>query len=123
MKKLRPAVVLTIGITGLTGTLLAGCSGAAAPPATTTPRMSVTESCTYLNTDAFVPSGSDKEKAGQISEHYRNVADKVAPEVAEPIQQMADIMKQVAASSTGTQTQDQLTQLRQQLDKIGQHCK
>ncbi|MGO4490616.1 hypothetical protein AB4Y86_00800 [Arthrobacter sp. 2YAF22_2] len=117
MKKLLSAVVV------LTGALLAGCAGPATPPATTTPRMSVDESCKFLNTDTFVPQGSDKEKAAQISQHYQDVANKVAPEVAEPIQQMSDIMKQVAASSTGTQTPDQLTQLRQQLDKIGQHCK
>ncbi|MCX6499247.1 MAG: hypothetical protein NTU93_10665 [Arthrobacter sp.] len=117
MKKLLPAVVL------LTGMLLAGCAGAPTPPVTTTPRLSVDDSCKFLNTDTFVPEGSDKEKAAQISQHYKDVADKVAPEIAEPIQQMSDIMKQVAASSTGTQTQDQLTQLRQQLDKIGQHCK
>jgi hypothetical protein len=85
--------------------------------------MSVAESCTFLNTDAFVPTGSDKEKAGQISQHYQEVADKVAPEVAEPIQQMSNIMKDVAASASGKQTGEQLTQLRQQLDKIGQHCK
>ncbi len=115
MKKLLPAVVL------VAGTLLAGCSGSPAPSAT--PRMSVEESCKFLNTDTFVPKGSDKEKAGQIGQHYQEVADKVAPEVAEPIQKMADIMKQVGDSPTGIQTSEQLTQLRQQMDQIGQHCK
>ncbi len=115
MKKLLPAVVL------VAGTLLAGCSGTAAPSAT--PRMSVEESCKFLTTDTFVPTGSDKEKAGQIGQHYQEVADKVAPEVSEPIQQMADIMKQVGSSPTGRQTTEQLTQLRQQMDKIGVHCK
>ncbi len=47
----------------------------------------------------------------------------MAPEVAGPIQKMADIMKQVGDSATGIQTADQLTQLRQQMDQIGQHCK
>lgn len=118
MKKLLPAVVLAAGM------LLAGCSGAGAPAATTaTPRMSVDESCKFLNTDTFAPTGSDKEKAAQISKHYQEVADKVAPEIAAPIQKMADVMKQVANSSTGVQTSDQLTQLRQQMDQIGQHCK
>ena len=117
MKKLLPAVVLAAGM------LLAGCSGSATPAATTTPRMSVDESCKFLNTDTFTPTGSDKEKAGQIGQHYQEVADKVAPEVAEPIQKMADIMKQVGQSPTGVQTSDQLTQLRQQMDRIGQHCK
>ena len=115
MKKLLPAVVLVAGM------LLSGCAGSAAPSAT--PRMSVEESCKFLNTDTFVPKGSDKEKAGQIGQHYQEVADKVAPEVSEPIQKMADIMKQVAGSPTGVQTSEQLTQLRQQMDKIGQHCK
>ena len=117
MKKLLPAVVLAAGM------LLAGCSGSAPTPATSTPRMSVDESCKFLNTDTFVPTGSDKEKAAQIGQHYQEVADKVAPEVAGPIQKMADIMKQVGDSATGIQTADPLTQLRQQMDQIGQHCK
>ncbi len=54
MKKLLPAVVLAAGM------LLAGCSGSAPTPATSTPRMSVDESCKFLNTDTFVPTGSDK---------------------------------------------------------------
>jgi hypothetical protein len=117
VKKLLPVLVVAAG------TLLAGCAGSATPPATTTPRMSVEESCKFLNTDTFVPTGSDKEKAGQIGQHYQEVADKVAPEIAEPIQQMADIMKKVGDSPTGRQTSEQLAQLRQQMDKIGQHCK
>lgn len=115
MKKLLPAVVV------LAATLLTGCGGTPAPSAT--PRMSVEESCKFLNTDTFVPKGSDKEKAGQIGQHYQEVADRVAPEIAEPIQSMADVMNQVATSTTGRQTSEQLTQLRQQMDKIGQHCK
>jgi len=117
VKKLLPVLAL------VAGTLLAGCSGSATPPATTTPRMSVEESCKFLTTDTFVPKGNDKEKATQIGQHYQEVADKVAPEVSEPIQQMADIMKQVGSSPTGRQTAEQLTQLRQQMDKIGVHCK
>ncbi len=117
MKKLLPAVVL------LTGTLLAGCAGTASQPATTPARLSVEESCKFLTTDTFVPTGSDKEKAAQIGQHYQEVADKVAPEIAGPIQQMADVMKQVGDSPTGRQTSEQLTRLRQQMDQIGQHCK
>jgi hypothetical protein len=116
VQKLLPAVVLAAGL------VLSGCSGSAVPAATT-PRMSVDESCKFLTTDTFAPTGSDKEKAAQISQHYHEVADKVAPEVAEPIQKMADIMKQVADSPAGVQTSDQLAQLRQQMDQIGQHCK
>ena len=63
--------------------------------------MSVPDSCKFLNTDTFVPTGSQQEQAAQISKHYQEVADKVAPEVAAPIQKMADIMKQVADSPHG----------------------
>ncbi len=118
MKKLLTAVVL------VAGTLLTGCAGATTPPTpSATPKLSVEESCTFLNTDTFVPSGSAKEQAGQIGQHYQEVADKVAPEVGAPIQQMADIMKQVAASPTGTKTDEQTAQLTEQINKIGQYCK
>ena len=116
MKKLLPAVVLAAG------TLLAGCSGSATPPATTTPRMSVDESCKFLNTDTFVPTGTDKEKASQIGRHYQEVADKVAAEVSAPIQKMADVMKDVAAAD-GNQTPEQTAQFREQINKIGEYCK
>lgn len=117
MKKLLPVLAVAAGM------LLAGCAGSATPSAPTTPRMSVQESCKFLTTDTFAPTGNDKERAGQIGQHYQEVADKVAPEVSEPIQQMANIMKQVGSSATGRQTPEQLTQLRQQMDKIGEHCK
>ena len=89
MKKLLPAVVV------LAGLLLAGCAA--------TPKMSVPESCAFLNQDTFVPTGNQQQQAEQISKHYQEVADKVAPEVAAPIQKMADIMKQVAGTSLGRQ--------------------
>ena len=85
--------------------------------------MSVADSCKFLNTDTFVPTGSQKEQAAQISKHYQEVADKVAPEVAEPIQKMADIMKQVADSPQGTKTAEQTNQFRKQINKIGEYCK
>ncbi|MFE4229358.1 hypothetical protein ACFRJ8_15895 [Arthrobacter sp. NPDC056886] len=116
MKKLLTAVVL------VAGTMLSGCAGSATAPSAT-PKMSVEESCKFLNTDTFAPSGSAKEQAGQIGQHYQEVADKVAPEVGAPIQQMADIMKQVAASPTGTKTAEQTAQLTEQINKIGQYCK
>ena len=115
MTKLLPAVVV------LAGLLLAGCSGATTP-APTQSRMSVPDSCQFLTTDTFVPTGSQKEQAEQISRHYQEVADKVAPEVGDPIQKMADIMKQVADSPEGTQTADQKTRLQDQINKIGEHC-
>ena len=70
MKKLLPAVVL------LAGLLLTGCAA--------TPKMSVPESCAFLNQDTFVPTGNQQQQAEQISKHYQEVADKVAPEVAAP---------------------------------------
>lgn len=119
MKKLLPAVVVVAGL------LLTGCAGASTPAATPspTPKMSVDESCKFLNTDTFVPTGTPKEQAGQIGKHYQEVADKVAPEVGAPIQKMADIMKQVADSPDGSKTTDQTTQLTDQINKIGQYCK
>jgi len=117
VKKLLTAVVL------VAGTMLTGCAGSAPQTPSATPKLSVEESCKFLNTDTFVPSGSAKEQAGQIGQHYQEVADKVAPEVGAPIQQMADIMKQVAASPTGTKTDEQTAQLTEQINKIGQYCK
>ncbi|MEO5779478.1 MULTISPECIES: hypothetical protein [Arthrobacter] len=111
MKKLVPAVVLAAGM------LLTGCAGG------TTTRLSVEESCTFLNGDTFVPTGSPQEQAGQISQHYQEVADKVAPEISAPIGKMADIMKQVAESPTGAKTADQTAGLTEQLNKIGEYCK
>jgi len=93
------------------------------PTPTATPKLSIAESCKFLNTDTFVPSGSAKEQAGQIGQHYQEVADKVAPEVGAPIQKMADIMKQVAASPDGTKTSQQTAELTQEINKIGQYCK
>ncbi|RKR18984.1 hypothetical protein [Arthrobacter oryzae] len=118
MKKLLTAVAL------VAGTLLTGCAGSTTPATPSpTPKLSVEESCKFLNTDTFVPSGTAKEQAGQIGQHYQEVADKVAPEVGAPIQKMADIMKQVAASPTGTKTNEQTAQLTQEINKIGQYCK
>ena len=115
MKKLPAAVVL------LVGTLLTGCAGSGPTPAPA--RMSVQESCTFLNGDNFVPTGTQKERAGQIAQHYQEVADKVAPEVSAPIQKMADVMKEVAATADGTQTAEQTDQFREQINKIGEFCK
>lgn len=113
MKKLAAAVVL------LAGTLLTGCGGSEPGPA----RMSVEESCTFLNGDNFAPSGTQKERADQIARHYQEVADKVAPEVAAPIQAMAEVMKDVAATADGAQTAEQTAKFRDQINKIGEYCK
>ena len=109
MKKLLPAVVL------LAGFLLTGCTAA--------PRMSVPESCAFLTEDTFVPTGNQQQQAEQISKHYQEVADKVAPEVADPIQKMADIMKQVAGTSLGARSDEQTKQLTEQNNRIGEYCK
>lgn len=109
MKKPLAAVVLVAGM------LLSGCAG--------TPKMSVEESCKFLNGDTFVPSGNQQQQADQIAKHYQEVADKVAPEVAEPIQKMADIMKKVAGTSLGDKSPEQTAQLSEQNNRIGELCK
>ena len=109
MKKLLPAVVLSMGL------LLTGCAG--------TPKMSVPDSCAFLNKDTFVPTGNQQQKADQIAKHYQEVADKVAPEVAAPIQKMADTMKQVAGTSLGAESAEQTKKLTEQHNKIGEYCK
>ena len=109
MKKLLPAVVLVAGL------LLTGCAG--------TPKMSIPDSCAFLNEDTFVPTGNQQQQAEQISKHYQEVADKVAPEVADPIQKMADIMKQVAGTSLGARSDEQTKQLTEQNNRIGEYCK
>lgn len=109
MKMLLPAVVLA------TGLLLTGCAG--------TPKMSVPESCAFLNKDTFVPTGNQQQQADQIAKHYQEVADKVAPEVAAPIQKMADVMKKVAGTSLGAKSDEQTKQLTEQNNKIGEYCK
>jgi hypothetical protein len=109
VKKLLPAVVL------LAGVLLTGCAG--------TPKMSIPESCAFLKTDTFVPTGNQQQQAEQISQHYQEVADKVAPEVAAPIRKMSEIMKAVAGNSLGDRNAEQDKQLAEQLNKVGEHCK
>ncbi len=111
MKKLVPAVVVVAGL------LLTGCASG------TSPKLSVDESCTFLNADTFVPTGTAQEQAGQIGQHYQEVADKVAPEIGDPIQKMADIMKEVAQTPDGSKTAEQTAQLTEQLNKIGEYCK
>ena len=109
MKKLLPAVVLVAGL------LLTGCAG--------TPKMSIPDSCTFLNKDTFVPTGNQQQQAEQIAKHYQEVADKVAQDVADPIQKMADIMKQVAGTSLGNKSAEQTAELARQNNRIGEVCK
>ena len=109
MKKLLPAVAL------LAGLLMSGCAA--------TPKMTIPESCAFLNQDTFGPTGNEQQQAEQIAKHYQEVADKVAPEVADPIQKMADIMKQAAGTSLGSKSDEQNKQLAEQMNKIGEYCK
>ena len=109
MTKLLPAVVL------LAGLLLTGCAG--------TPKMSIPDSCAFLNKDTFVPTGNQQQQAEQIAKHYQEVADKVAQDVADPIQKMADIMKQVAGTSLGNKSAEQTAELARQNNRIGEVCK
>lgn len=109
MNKPLAAVVLGASI------LLTGCAG--------TPRMSVEESCEFLSKDTFAPSGNQQQQADQLAKHYQEVADKVAPEVAEPIQKMADVMKEAAGTSLGTRSAEQTQQLTAQNNRIGEVCK
>jgi hypothetical protein len=109
VKKLLPAVVV------LAGLLLTGCAA--------TPKMSIPDSCAFLNKDTFVPTGNQQQQAEQIAKHYQEVADKVAPEVAAPIQKMADVMKDVSGSSLGAKSDEQTKQLAEQMNKIGEYCK
>jgi Skp family chaperone for outer membrane proteins len=108
VKKPLAAVVLVAGM------LLSGCG---------TPKMSVEESCKFLNGDTFVPSGNQQQQADQIAKHYQEVADKVAQELADPIQKMADVMKQVAGTSLGDKSAEQLDELKKQNNRIGEVCK
>ncbi|MDQ4047319.1 MAG: hypothetical protein M3127_08150 [Actinomycetota bacterium] len=108
MKKLLPAVVIAC-------LLLTGCGG--------TPRMSVAESCTFLSGDTFKPTGNQQQQADQIAKHYQEVADKVAPEIADPIQKMADVMKQVAGTALGDKSEAQIAELTKQNNRIGDICK
>jgi len=111
-----------LAIVLLAGILTTGCTGAGTPNASAAPRMSVDESCKFLNGDTFVPTGTAQEQADQIAKHYQEVADKVAPEVADPIQKMADVMKEVARTPGATKSAEQTARLTEQMNKIGQYC-
>ncbi|WP_159704601.1 hypothetical protein [Arthrobacter sp. 18067] len=109
----RSAVALSAGLTA--ALLLGGCAG--------TPKMDVTASCEFLNNDAFRPDGNQQQQSKQIAAHYHEIADKLAPEIGNPIKEMAAIMDQAAASSLGAATPDQQEKLKVQFNKIGEYCK
>ncbi|MEV4952795.1 hypothetical protein [Paenarthrobacter nitroguajacolicus] len=95
--------------------LLGGCSG--------TQTMDVTASCEFLNNDTFKPDGNQQQQSKQIAEHYHEIAGKLAPEIGNPIKEMAAIMDEAASSSLGAATQDQQEKLKVQFNKIGEYCK
>lgn len=85
--------------------------------------MDVAASCAFLNDDTFKPDGNQQQQSKQIAEHYHQIADKLAPEIGNPIKQMAAIMDEAAGSSLGAATQDQQEKLKVQFNKIGEYCK
>ncbi|MGR0161775.1 hypothetical protein [Paenarthrobacter nitroguajacolicus] len=95
--------------------LLSGCGG--------TQTMDVAASCEFLNNDAFKPDGNQQQQSKQIAGHYHEIAGKLAPEIGNPIKEMAAIMDEAAASSLGAATQDQQEKLKVQFNKIGEYCK
>lgn len=109
----RSAALVSAGLAVVL--LLGGCAG--------TPRMDVKASCEFLNNDAFKPDGNQQQQSKQIAEHYHQIADKLAPEIGDPIKEMAAIMDKAAASSLGAATQEQQQQLTVHFNTIGEYCK
>ncbi|TVU61305.1 hypothetical protein FQP90_14975 [Paenarthrobacter nitroguajacolicus] len=109
----RSAVLLSAGLAA--ALLVGGCAG--------TPRMDVKASCEFLNNDTFKPDGNQQQQSKQIAEHYHQIADKLAPEIGDPIKEMAAIMDKAAASSLGAATQEQQQQLTVHFNTIGEYCK
>ncbi|WGM21478.1 hypothetical protein QEH68_04665 [Paenarthrobacter sp. OM7] len=109
----RSAVALSAGLAAVL--LLGGCAG--------TPKMDVAASCEFLNNDTFKPEGNQQQQSKQIAAHYHGIADKLAPEIGNPIKDMAAIMDEAAASSLGAATKDQQEKLTVQFNKIGEYCK
>ena len=117
MVKPRAGVVRSAMVSaGLAASLLlSGCSG--------TQTMDVTASCEFLNNDTFKPDGNQQQQSKKIAEHYHEIAVKLAPEIGNPIKEMAAIMDEAASSSLGAATQDQQEKLKVQFNKIGEYCK
>ncbi|KUM34667.1 hypothetical protein [Arthrobacter sp. EpRS71] len=117
MLKSRAGVVRSAVVTaGLAAALLlSGCGGAQT--------MDVKASCAFLNDDTFKPDGNQQQQSKQIAEHYHQIAGKLAPEIGNPIKEMAAIMDEAAGSSLGAATQDQQEKLKVQFNKIGEYCK
>ncbi|MFJ5957672.1 hypothetical protein ACIQC5_17160 [Paenarthrobacter sp. NPDC092416] len=109
----RLPAVLAAGLAA--ALLLAGCGG--------TPRLDVKASCEFLNNDSFKPDGNQQQQSKQLAAHYSELGEKLAPEIADPIKEMAKIMDKAAASSLGAATQEEQQQLKVQFNKIGEFCK
>ncbi|WP_422935529.1 hypothetical protein [Sinomonas sp. P47F7] len=110
MKKSSIAVALAVTAT----MLLTACGGDG--------RMNVQDSCKYLNSDTFKPTGTQLQQAKQIADHYADVAKKVDPSIAGFIQTMADLEKKAADSATGVVGADQQKQIGDALNSVGKVC-
>lgn len=85
-------------------------------------RMSVQDSCKFLSTDVFQPTGNAVQQARQKADHYKEVAAKVDPAIGAFIQTMADLEQKVASSSTAVATPEQQKQLTDAFNNIGKVC-
>ena len=106
----RSALALALAAT----MLLTACGGDG--------RLSVQESCKFLSTDVFQPTGNAIQQARQKADHYKEVAQKVDPAIGAFIQTMADLEQKVASSSTGVATPEQQKQLADAFNSIGKVC-
>lgn len=94
--------------------LLTACGGS--------DRMSVQDSCKFLSTDVFQPTGNAIQQAHQKADHYKEVAKKVDPAIGAFIETMAGLEDKIAASSSGLATPDQQKQLGDAFNSIGKVC-
>jgi hypothetical protein len=85
-------------------------------------RMSIQDSCRYLQSDNFQPTGTQVEQAKQSAEHFADVAKKVDPSIGVLIQNMADVQKKMADSSAGVLSADQKKQLTDAYNSVGKIC-
>lgn len=113
MRKPGAGVVLAAAVAA--ALLLGGCSSQQ--------RMDVEASCAFLDQDDFKPDGNQQQQSKQLAAHYHGIAGKLAPEIGDPIKEMAAIMDEAAASSLGAATKDQQQKLTVQFNKVGEYCK
>ena len=85
-------------------------------------RKNIQESCEFLKTDVFQPTGNAVQQARQKAEHYRDVAKQLDPSIAAFIETMAGLQEKIASSSTGIATPEQQKQLTDAFNSIGKIC-